>query len=151
MDGESMIKNEILHELNRDEKLRIREKLSMDKILNGMRGREFYKEMSEPFLKDVLQMTGTENGIVRIQGIIRFIITVPCYDDNPQIESFAVNFNKFDSRFMSISDIIYSGRPAEEEAIPETLNSRLIRQIIIPQLTRFRVQARQQGYLISNK
>ena len=146
-----MIKNEILHELNRDEKLRIREKLSMDKILNGMRGREFYKEMSEPFLKDVLQMTGTENGIVRIQGIIRFIITVPCYDDNPQIESFAVNFNKFDSRFVSISDIIYSGRPAEEEAIPETLNCRLIRQIIIPQLSRFRIQARQQGYLISNK
>lgn len=146
-----MTKGQMLMELNQDESFRIAEKLSMYKVRNGTRCREFYKEMNQPFLEEIRQITGTENGIAIVHGVVRFIITVPCYDENHPVESFVINFNQFSTKYMNISDITYSGSPEADESVPGSLNPRLVKGLLLPYFIQFRAQAKQFGYLREHK
>ena len=120
----------------------ITERLIMHKILEGVNGAEFYKDMDSRFLWHIGLMTHTTNGIVITDYSVRFIITPVIATEKDPVVSFVISFSRSNSQYTGVSDIIYRSGVDEK-----TMDEDNARRQILTGISNFESLAKHDGYI----
>lgn len=106
-----MNRMEAQEKYNQDALIQIHSSLDLDRVLGGLQGKKFYKDMDKDFLYKIHYITGTVNGILYnpTKGTFKFLMSEGQKDSfGEPVESFTLNFDKYGA-YSGISDVVYRG------------------------------------------